>query len=378
MNLITNLPGVFVAVSGVLAALVTVLATPWAIAVANRMGAVDWPGGRKDQRNPVPRLGGLAIGLGIGVSVVLSLLVLYDLTTPEVIQLFAIALGTLMIFLLGVADDVFGASVPVKLGVQVLAAGGLIFAGVRFEVLGLPFLGEIQLGPVSALVSLLWIVGVTNAINFIDGLDGLAAGVVAIVAASFSVFALFTDQTLSIVLTTALAGACIGFLRYNWSPARVFMGDCGSLTIGFLLAAVSVHSSLKASATVAILVPVLALGVPVLDTMLVMTRRFRHHPASNPLRRLLRVFHADREHLHHLMLFFNATPARTVFSIYALVLACCVFSLTVAIAKSALLGFGLVAVELLVMIAIRRWGIARRWRRGRLTPPHPDQMSLFG
>ena len=129
-----------------------------------------------------------------------------------------------------------------------------------------------------AVVSLLWIVGVTNAINLIDGLDGLAGGVVAIIADSLLAYALLQGNLRTVILMAATAGACIGFLRHNWAPARIFMGDSGSLTLGFLLAAISVHSSLKAPAAVAILVPILALGVPVIDTLLVMGVRFLDRP----------------------------------------------------------------------------------------------------
>ena len=179
--------------------------------------------------------------------------------------------------------------------------------------LSLPGLGDVELGIFGEVVSLLWIVGVTNAINLLDGLDGLAGGVVAIVATGLLVYAVdLQDNLLAMVLMAAIVGACVGFLRHNWAPARIFMGDSGSLTLGFLLAAMSVHSSLKAPAAVAILVPILALGLPVMDTLLVMLVRFLDRPHGPFVDRFLRMFHADRNHLHHVLEPFMARRARIV------------------------------------------------------------------
>src|SRR5262249_3691992 len=212
-----------------------------------------------------------------------------------------------------------------------VAAWPLVHAGWAFEVLRLPLLGEIHLGLFGGVVSLLWIVGVTNPINLIDGLDGLAGGVVAIISVSFPRLAMLQGEAGTGVPKAAVAGSCLGFLRHNWEPARVFMGDSGSLMLGFLLAATAVHSSLKAPAAVAILVPILALGVPVMDTLLVMTVRFLDRPKGPVTGRFLRMFHADRQHLHHLLSHVGGARSRIVTVIYLVVLSFCAMALVVAV-----------------------------------------------
>src|SRR5262249_45772064 len=152
-----------------------------------------------------------------------------------------------------------------------------------------PYWGNVPLGLLGGLGTMLWIVGVTNAINLLDGLDGLAGGVAAIIATSLLVFGLIQANTLMVILTAAIVGACLGFLRHNWAPARIYMGDSGSLMLGFLLAVMSLHASIKGAATVAILVPLLALGLPVIDTLLVMAVRFVEKPQGSPVRRFARM-----------------------------------------------------------------------------------------
>src|SRR3954467_8680970 len=262
------------------AALTTHLMVPPVARLAVLLRALDHPGERKLQTGAVPRLGGVAIALGLvlgGSGAAVSLWGRLGTAVGRG-ELLALAFGTITVFLVGVVDDLVGVSAAKKLLCQLVAAWPLVHAGWAFEVLRLPLLGEVRLGLLGGVVSLLWIVGVTNAINLIDGLDGLAGGVAAIISVSFLVYSILQGNPGTVILMASLAGACIGFLRHNWEPARIFMGDSGSLTLGFLLAATAVHSSLKAPATVAILVPILALGVPVMDTLLVMAVRFLDRP----------------------------------------------------------------------------------------------------
>jgi UDP-GlcNAc:undecaprenyl-phosphate GlcNAc-1-phosphate transferase len=209
-------------------------------------------------------------------------------------------------------------------------------------------------------ITILWIVGVTNAINLLDGLDGLATGVIAIIAGSLAVIAAVRGNFFSAVLLAGIVGACLGFLRHNWSPATIFLGDAGSLTLGFVLATLTVHGSLKSSAAVAILVPILALGVPVIDTLLVMLLRFIDRSQSGVLGRFSGMFSPDRRHLHHLLQFLGPRRATVVRWIYVLVLISCGGALAVALTKSGSLGLVLVAVELVVIALVRRLGLARR------------------
>lgn len=348
-------------VAGLIACLVTTLMVPLSLRLARAVGAIDEPGGRRRQATATPRLGGVAIlaGIAVGVPAVLIFRWSQQLEGLPRSQIIAVLIGTTMIFLLGLADDLFRMSPFVKLGVQFAAAATVVQAGLRIETLSLPMVGTLELGVLAGFVSCAWIVGVTNAINLIDGLDGLASGVVAIIALSFSIYAFIQGNSMTVLLMAAATGACLGFLRQNWHPAKVFMGDSGALTLGFLLAAVSVHSSLKTPAAVAIMVPLLALGVPVMDAFLVMLGRFLRAPESGPIKRTLRMFNADRNHIHHLMEVFHLTRPRVVLGIYALVVACCAFSLTVALSRSATIGLALVVVEFGAIVAVRHWGLRR-------------------
>src|SRR5215203_638565 len=315
------------------AALATNLVVPPITRLAVVLRALDHPGERKFQKGAVPRLGGVAIAVGLVLGGGAAAVSLWNQLGAVVgrSELLALMFGTGVIFLVGVVDDLIGVSAFKKLLCQIVAAWPLVQVGWAFEVLRLPGLGQIDLGILGIPVSLLWIVGVTNAINLIDGLDGLAGGVVTIISVSFLGYAILQGNPGTVILMAAVAGACVGFLRHNWEPARVFMGDSGSLTLGFLLAATAVHSSLKAPATVAILVPILALGVPVMDTLLVRMVRFLDRPKSALADRFLRMFHADRKHLHHLLAHFGGRRSRIVGVIYAVVLSFCALALVVAV-----------------------------------------------
>ncbi|HYL05384.1 MAG TPA: MraY family glycosyltransferase, partial [Thermoanaerobaculia bacterium] len=325
----------YAAGAAIVAALVTYLLVPAVIRLAIALRAMDHPSVRKLQASAVPRLGGVAIMGGLGIAAGCAALAHWTTWSARIAgkEMLALVAGTLLVFLIGVVDDlrgIRGVGGGTKFLVELSAAAMLVGAGWSFGVLRLPFVGGIHLGVFGGIVSLLWIVGVTNAINLIDGLDGLAGGVVAIISVSMLAYAALQGSPGSVVLMAATAGACLGFLRHNWEPARIFMGDSGALTLGFLLAAMSLHSALKAPAAVAILVPILALGVPVMDTLLVMAVRFLDRPQARLLRRFLRMFRADRKHLHHLLDQVGASRSQVVGLIYAVVVAFCVMALVVA------------------------------------------------
>jgi UDP-GlcNAc:undecaprenyl-phosphate GlcNAc-1-phosphate transferase len=346
------------------AALATNVMVPPVARLAVLLRALDHPGERKIQKDAVPRLGGVAIALGVAAGAGLAALLLWGrLGAVGRGELLALLFGLIVVFLVGVVDDLVGVSAAKKLLCQLVAAWPLVHTGWAFEVLRLPLVGEVRLGLLGGLVSLLWIVGVTNAINLIDGLDGLAGGVVTIISVSFLGYSMLQGNAGTVILMAAVAGSCVGFLRHNWEPARVFMGDSGSLTLGFLLATTSVHSSLKAPAAVAILVPILALGVPVMDTLLVMAVRFLDRPKGPVTGRFLRMFHADRQHLHHLLSHFGGARSRIVAVIYAVVLSFCALALFVAVTGETTLGVALVALEFTVILTMRRMGLAMEARR---------------
>jgi UDP-GlcNAc:undecaprenyl-phosphate GlcNAc-1-phosphate transferase len=301
-------------------------------------------------------LGGIAFGVGAVV------LVEWPRHGNVVARSVLVAwiLGTAMVFLVGLVEDLIGVSPAKRFLVELAAAWVVVAAGWRFTVFDLPFIGPVHLGWMGTVITIVWIVGVTNAINLLDGLDGLATGVVAIIAASLGVIAALKGNYFSAVLLAGMVGACLGFLRHNWSPATIFLGDAGSLTLGFVLGTLTVHGSLKSSAAVAILVPVLALGVPVIDTLLVMLLRFIDRTRGGFMGRISGMFAPDRSHLHHLLLFIGPRRGVVVRWIYLLVLVFCCGALAVALTKNSPLGFVLLAVELVVVVLVRRLGLARR------------------
>src|SRR5438128_3199830 len=350
---------------GALAAAVT---ASLVFALVNRMAmavrAVDYPGGRRLQREAIPRMGGIAIAAGIAVGAFLPSLMIWQRWVERAtsVQSSFLFIGTALVFAIGLADDIIGLSCIQRFLVQLVAAAGVVYGGWSFWHLYVPLLGEVGLGLWGGLVTVVWIVGVTNAINLLDGLDGLAGGVAAIIATSLLIFAWIQENALTVVLMSAIVGACLGFLRYNWAPAKIYMGDSGSLTLGFLLAVMSLRASMKGAAAVAILVPILALGLPVIDTLLVMAVRFLEKPQGPLLRRFARMFQADRNHIHHLMA--RTAPGRKqiVLVIYFVAACFCAMALVVAVSRSAVLGVALVVVEVIVVFLMRHLGV---WREAR-------------
>ncbi|HEY1478401.1 MAG TPA: MraY family glycosyltransferase [Gaiellales bacterium] len=251
--------------------------------VARLVGAVDRPGGRRMHEGVIPLGGGLALLAGA----VLPVLVLADhLSHP----MRAILAGACLCAIVGFLDDVYDLPVAVKFSSQIGVAIVPVAAGVSIDHVTLPFLQPFSTGVLQYPLTILWIVGLMNVLNFVDGMDGLAAGIGAISAGTFCVLALSLGRVQPALVVAALAGACIGFLRRNFHPARVFMGDAGSMTIGFVLASVSVIGVLKTAAAVAVGFPLVVLFVPLLDTSFVIARRLKHGQAP---------WRADSGHLHH-------------------------------------------------------------------------------
>lgn len=351
--------------TGLVAALCTFLFTPVANRLATRVGAVDHPDHRKLHRAPTPRLGGASIFVG-GVA---GLAILHLLLAPEWFtqlslssELLCLIPGVLLIFLLGLTDDVWGVSAGKKFLVQGLAAGMVLAACGAIPTLNLPFLGSVELGWLGYVVSFLWLVGITNAFNLIDGLDGLAAGVGSIIATFVAVLSFVRGDAATALVAAAVAGACLGFLPRNWAPASTFMGDSGSLTVGFVLAVLTHHSSLKAATTVAVLVPVLALGLPAIDTLLVMGFRFISSPDRRLTRRAVRMFAPDRTHIHHLVGHLTARRSTAVALLYTVVALFCSGALVVTISRNAPLALVLLAMAFVVVLLLRRAGARARVR----------------
>ncbi len=269
------------------AAAISCSATPLIKMLARKVGAMDVP---KDERRmhhtPIPRMGGLAIFLGF----IVSFLIFGGRMISTELQ--GILLGSVIIVVLGILDDIMTLSALPKFAVQIIAAVVVVCHGCRIE----HFMGLMMPTWLSYTVSIFWIVMITNAVNFIDGLDGLAAGVSAISAGTMLVVALMlvgegnTVAIASALILAALFGACVGFIPYNFNPASIFMGDTGSTFLGFMLASVSIFGLFKTYAIISFAVPFLLLGLPIFDICFAVIRRVAK--GQSPM-------HADRGHVHH-------------------------------------------------------------------------------
>jgi UDP-GlcNAc:undecaprenyl-phosphate/decaprenyl-phosphate GlcNAc-1-phosphate transferase len=282
------------------AALVVLLVTPWMIRLANGVGAVAKPSGRSMHSTPTPLLGGVAILVGFLVPVLWFL--------PSAGPTRGLVLGAVVIALLGVVDDKFELAPIIKLAGQIVAAIIPVAAGLSIDHVTLPGFGAIDLGWVQYPVTIIWFTALVNIINFIDGMDGLAAGVSAIGATTFAVLAASLGRVDPAILAASLAGACAAFLVFNFHPARIFMGDSGSMFLGFVLAGVAINGVMKSAAAVAVFGPLLILLVPILDTSFVVLKRLKH---GRP------VYGADKSHFHHRFATIGWSQRRTVLAMYA-------------------------------------------------------------
>ena len=287
---------------------VTYLITPVVRTFAPKIKAIDLPNDRKVHQIPVPRLGGLAIYLGFILALALALtLAFFSGMKLNFGMILGIVLAGTVLLLVGVVDDIKGLRPTTKLIFQILAGLIVVYFGVEINFINNPFNGMVAIGLFALPLTLLWLVGVTNAMNLIDGLDGLATGVTAISALALFAVALRTHQLGAAILMIALVGAALGFIRYNFFPATIFLGDSGALFLGFVLASSAVIGVLKTTLVVALIIPVLVLGVPIFDTLFAIGRRLKSgkHP-----------FEADNKHIHHMLLRAGFNKREAVLSIY--------------------------------------------------------------
>lgn len=281
-----------------LALVMSLVLTPLMRKVALRTGFVDKPVARSMHTEPKPYLGGVAIFLAFAAAVLLG----GGAGNREVI---GILVGGGLTVLLGIIDDKVQLNAKIKFIGQIVTAAVLVYGfGVQIEHIYSP-LGDrfVQFGFFSKPLTVLWIVAFVNVVNLIDGLDGLAAGISSIASLTLLLVSIQQGFSSPIVLTAALAGAAIGFLRYNFNPAKIFMGDAGSMFLGFTLAAVSVHGPLKTTATVGVFVPLLALALPIFDTAFAIIRRVANGRS---------IGEADKDHLHHRLLRLGLSHRNTV------------------------------------------------------------------
>jgi UDP-GlcNAc:undecaprenyl-phosphate GlcNAc-1-phosphate transferase len=363
--------------------------TPWVARLGHRLGAVDAPDSRKIHRTPVPRIGGLAVFAGFLASGCFAVFATgYWEKFPEGAgEWVVLAAGAATMLLLGLLDDIRGVPFQWKFAVQFLAAAAAWSGGFRIASLTLPlFDGPVDLGALSLPVTVLWIVGITNALNLIDGLDGLAAGSAMITCTAVATIAFWSGNVAEAAISAALLGSLLGFLRYNFNPARIFLGDSGSMWLGFILALTSIRGSQKNSTTVAVLVPVLVLGLPIFDTAFAVVRRTwrlaRHRgaPSSGAIgtaRRISVLFLPDRGHIHHRLLDAGLSHRAAVLVLYAVaglfallaLLHAVATGIAFAVLASILVSFG----ALVLALAWTRARANRRRRAGTAGPVLPGK-----
>lgn len=289
----------------VISAVISFFMTPIAKKLAVKIGAVDIP---KDERRvhnkPMPLLGGLAIYIAV---IITSLLFL-----PKDRTLISIIVGGSIIFVSGFFDDIKELSPKGKLIFQLVAAIVLILGDVKIDAITNPLDrpgAVLSLGIFAVPITIFWVVGITNTLNLIDGLDGLAAGVAMIASLSFSLVANKFNYIPVIIMSAIVAGACTGFLPYNFNPAKIFMGDTGALFLGFIMAALSIEGVMKSVATIAVVVPIIILGVPIFDTTFAIFRRLLNGKS---------IAEADKGHLHHRLLKLGFSQRKTVLILYSI------------------------------------------------------------
>jgi UDP-GlcNAc:undecaprenyl-phosphate GlcNAc-1-phosphate transferase len=318
----------------VLCLLVSLAITPFVKAFAIKIGATDKPNHRKVHQKIMPRLGGLAIY----ISFIIGFLVL----RPEDASAWPIIIGSFIIIVTGMLDDLIELSAKVKLLGQLVAALIVVMGGVQIDYINWPFGGTIEFGIFSIPLTILWIVGITNAINLIDGLDGLAAGVSSIALIVISLMAIMKGDLFVTSMALILLGSTLGFLFYNFHPAKIFMGDTGALFLGYMISVLALLG-FKNVTMISLIIPLIILGVPISDTFFAIIRRYvNKQPLSAP----------DKSHLHHCLLRVGFTHKQTVIIIYSIAamfgLAAIIFSMSTiwgAIIITALL---LLGIELFV------------------------------
>ena len=329
---------------------------------ASHIGLVDVPDDRKIHEGPTPRLGGLAIIFGFGF----PLLILAAneraafLVTKNLTYLFGVLASGALIVGLGVYDDLIGADAPKKFAVQAAAALVLVAFGFRFNEIS--FAGmNFDLGILGTVASLVWIIGVINAVNFIDGMDSLATVVSITTAAAFSVIAILRSDYFSLIIMVALMGSLLGFYPWNKPPAKIFMGDTGSMFIGLILAAGSIVRPSKSPTALIIIGPMIALALPVIDTLIVMKQRFGGEKTSLA-GRLTRVFSADRRHIHHILIERYGSAGKAIFWIWLVTLLFAGAAVMIVVQTTKFIGYTAGGTALLLLLVLRYWPNVRHQR----------------
>lgn len=284
-----------------IALLTAIIMTPIIISISKRLNLVDQPDNRKQHQNAVPSIGGLAIFFGIATG--------FLYLQPEYPQMTAIIIGAIIMLLTGFLDDIFDLRPSLKLLGQILAASVVAYSGLVIEKLTLPFMGTVFLGEyIGIALTIFWIVAAANAINLIDGLDGLAGGVSTIAFISILIMAIMDYRMIVIGLCVLLIGSTVGFLVFNFHPAKIFMGDTGALFLGYSIAIISMLGLFKNVAFFSFVIPIIVIALPVFDTLLAIIRRVQNKQGVSV---------ADRNHIHYRLLKNGYSHRESVLIIYA-------------------------------------------------------------
>lgn len=354
-----------------LALIVVTALTPVVRWAAVGVGAVDAPSQRRVHQRTIPRLGGVAIAVAFFV----PLLALFGGETQvarlffaEPLRIVGLAAGGLLLCGVGIVDDLRGVRAWHKLALQFVAATIAFACHYRIEGIALPLLGHLDMGIFALPVTALWIAAIVNAINLIDGLDGLASGIAFFVCVVNFVVGAIHHDPLVMLLSASLGGAVLGFLLYNWNPASIFMGDSGSLFIGYVLATTALRgNSIKSSTTVAILVPLVALGLPIIDTLFAMVRRILERRS---------IFSPDRGHIHHRLLAMGLNHRRAVLLLYGLTILFTAGAILISMGRNWQVGGAIFVLSLAVIGVVRTMGnlpaTVQQWRKREKRPRPAD------
>ena len=326
------------------AMIISFATTPLVRKLAFKVGAVDIPkDNRRVHKEAMPSMGGLAIYLGVVITATIFL--------PIDRTLFSIIAGGTLIVISGIIDDISEMSARLKIVFQVVAALILVWGGVRIDTVTNPFSSTnvlLDLGYFSIPITVFWIVGIINTLNLIDGLDGLSAGVAMISSLSLMFVAGKFGLTSIIILSATVAGACLGFLPFNFNPAKIFMGDTGAMFLGFMMAVISIEGVMKSVATIAIVVPIIILGVPIFDTTFAIFRRLLSGQSIST---------ADKGHLHHRLLDRGYSQKKTVLILYGISAFFGVFAVLVAKANSRQAVYLSIVMFLITILFASKFGL---------------------
>ncbi len=346
--------------------IITYFITMLLMKLAPKIGIVDKPSPRKIHLKEVPKLGGLAIFISLTLTFFIATLLHPQIKTDFISsQSIAIFVGMGIMLILGLYDDIFKASWMWKFTFQIVAACIIVRHGILVSKITNPFSVPIQLGALGGMIfTVAWIVGITNAINLSDGLDGLASGIIIIVCGVTFANSIHLMQTrpeqyqlfvFAAVTSICVLGAALAFLKFNFFPAKIFLGDTGSLLLGFLIACTAIRSAQLNTTTVALVVPIIALGLPILDTVLAFLRRTSKR--RNP-------FRADKEHIHHKILESGLSHPETVLVLYGFCMILGIAALILALKTNQYSGIILFVLTAIILVGFKKFGmldITRLW-----------------